>query len=204
MKKMCFRCWYATEAQHVYSDATNAQPIKYDVLARKACHGGTRAWICLCPHCLLSQAAQQCCNDFQSFQCTCCEANSKTLLQSGSMQFATARESMKSPLAKKLFQIDGVTNVFFGSDFVTVTKSDDYTWNVVKPDIFAGIMDHFTSGTPSVSCSIHLSYVHTAAPPCKLHFCPHTIRRLHLLQSLLCHKSPRNCDFSRRSADHRC
>ena len=67
-------------------------------------------------------------------------------LQGGSMQFTNARESMKSPLAKKLFQVDGVTNIFFGSDFVTVTKSDDYTWNVVKPDIFAGIMDHFTSG----------------------------------------------------------
>ena len=67
------------------------------------------------------------------------------------MQFTSARESMKSPLAKKLFQIDGVTNVFFGSDFVTVTKSDDYTWNVVKPDIFAGIMDHFTSGQPRIS-----------------------------------------------------
>lgn len=75
----------------------------------------------------------------------------QTVLESGSMQFATARESMKSPLAKKLFQVDGVTNVFFGSDFITVTKSDDYTWNVVKPDIFAGIMDHFTSGDPLVT-----------------------------------------------------
>ena len=53
---------------------------------------------------------------------------------------------MQSPLAKKLFQIDGVSNVFFGSDFVTVTKSEDYTWNVIKPDVFASIMDHFTSG----------------------------------------------------------
>ena len=73
--------------------------------------------------------------------------NLAMVLQAGSMQFGNARESMKSPLAKKLFQVDGVTGVFFGSDFVTVTKSDDYTWNVVKPDIFAGIMDHFTSGT---------------------------------------------------------
>ncbi|KAL3150734.1 NifU-like protein 5, mitochondrial [Trebouxia sp. C0010 RCD-2024] len=75
----------------------------------------------------------------------------KTVMESGSMQFGNARESMKSPLAKKLFQVDGVTSVFFGSDFVTVTKSDDYTWNVVKPDIFAGIMDHFTSGEPLIS-----------------------------------------------------
>jgi hypothetical protein len=38
--------------------------------------------------------------------------------------------------------------VFFGSDFVTVTKSDDYNWPVLKPDIFAAIMDHFSSGDP--------------------------------------------------------
>ena len=38
--------------------------------------------------------------------------------------------------------------VFFGSDFVTVTKSDDYNWPVLKPDIFAAIMDHFSSGEP--------------------------------------------------------
>ena len=53
---------------------------------------------------------------------------------------------MKSPLAKRLFQIDGVTNVFFGTDFVTVTKDEEYTWSVLKPDVFAAIMDHFTSG----------------------------------------------------------
>jgi hypothetical protein len=38
--------------------------------------------------------------------------------------------------------------VFFGSDFVTVTKSDDYVWAVLKPDIFAAMMDHFSSGEP--------------------------------------------------------
>lgn len=85
------------------------------------------------------------------------------VLQAGSMQFGNARESMKSPLAKKLFQIDGVTSVFFGSDFVTVTKSDDYTWNVVKPDIFAGIMDHFTSGI----CA------HSISPVKSVRFCWH-------------------------------
>jgi hypothetical protein len=38
--------------------------------------------------------------------------------------------------------------VFFGSDFVTITKSDDYNWPVLKPDVFAAIMDHFSSGEP--------------------------------------------------------
>ena len=67
-------------------------------------------------------------------------------LQTGSQNFSSPREAMKSPLAKRLFQIDGVTNVFFGADFVTVTKDEEYTWNVLKPDVFAAIMDHFTSG----------------------------------------------------------
>ena len=59
--------------------------------------------------------------------------------------FASAREAMVSPLAKKLFQIDGVTQVFFGSDFVTVTKSEEYGWSVIKPDVFAAIMDFYSS-----------------------------------------------------------
>lgn len=55
---------------------------------------------------------------------------------------------MRSPLAKKLFTIDGVARVFFGSDFVTVTKKEEYAWAVLKPDVFAMIMDHYSSGEP--------------------------------------------------------
>eukprot|EP00879_Flechtneria_rotunda_P001261 GHRR01001408.1.p1 GENE.GHRR01001408.1~~GHRR01001408.1.p1 ORF type:complete len:314 (+),score=93.83 GHRR01001408.1:90-944(+) len=70
------------------------------------------------------------------------------VLESGSYEFSNARAAMTSPLAKKLFCIDGVTAVFFGSDFVTVTKKDEYSWPLLKPDIFAAIMDHFSSGEP--------------------------------------------------------
>lgn len=42
----------------------------------------------------------------------------------------------------------GVKRVFFGSDFVTVTKSDDASWDILKPEIFAAIMDFYTSGQP--------------------------------------------------------
>ncbi len=69
------------------------------------------------------------------------------LVQTGSANFSSAREAMKSPLALKLFQVDGVTGVFFGSDFITVTKSDQYAWSLLKPEIFAAIMEHFTAGT---------------------------------------------------------
>lgn len=54
---------------------------------------------------------------------------------------------MKSPLALKIFNTDGVKQVFFGSDFVTVTKDDDHRWTVLKPDILAAIADHIASGT---------------------------------------------------------
>lgn len=40
----------------------------------------------------------------------------------------------------------GVTRVFYGSDFVTVTKSDDASWDLLKPEIFAAIMDFYSSG----------------------------------------------------------
>ena len=56
---------------------------------------------------------------------------------------------MASPLAKRLFAIEGVTGVFYGSDFVTVTKAEDQVWSMLKPEIFAAIMEHFTSGVCS-------------------------------------------------------
>ena len=67
-------------------------------------------------------------------------------MQSGSANFASAREAMKSPLARKIFGTDGVKQVFFGSDFVTVTKDEDFKWAVLKPDILAAIADHMASG----------------------------------------------------------
>jgi len=64
----------------------------------------------------------------------------------GSKNFASAREAMASPLAKRLFNIDGVTNVFFGLDFVTVTKSEEADWETVKPQTFEAIMNFYASG----------------------------------------------------------
>lgn len=44
--------------------------------------------------------------------------------------------------------IVGITRVFFGSDFVTVTKSEEASWDFLKPEIFAAIMDFYSSGKP--------------------------------------------------------
>ncbi|XP_043101998.1 NFU1 iron-sulfur cluster scaffold homolog, mitochondrial-like [Puntigrus tetrazona] len=76
----------------------------------------------------------------------------RVVLEAGTMDFAGPREAYCSPLARQLFRIDGVKSVFFGPDFITITKSDGQTeWRVIKPDVFAAIMDFFTSGLPVVN-----------------------------------------------------
>mmetsp|Transcript_10272 Transcript_10272/g.22035 ORF Transcript_10272/g.22035 Transcript_10272/m.22035 type:complete len:310 (-) Transcript_10272:367-1296(-) len=72
----------------------------------------------------------------------------KPVMENGIHEFPNARAGMSSPLAKRLFTIDGVTSVFFGADFITVTKKDDANWAVLKPSVFAAIMDHYSSGEP--------------------------------------------------------
>lgn len=53
--------------------------------------------------------------------------------------------------AKLLFRIDGVRGVFFAGDFITVSKQEDADWTIMKPEIFAVIMDFFASGLPIVT-----------------------------------------------------
>lgn len=54
----------------------------------------------------------------------------------------------RSPLAQRLFAIDGITGVFLGADFVTVTKAADKEWYLLKPAVLGVIMEHFTAGRP--------------------------------------------------------
>jgi len=75
----------------------------------------------------------------------------QTVMESGAAEFLSTREAMKSPLATGLFKIEGVTAVFFGSDFVTITKTDESDWAEIKPHAFAAIMDHFSSGGPLIN-----------------------------------------------------
>ena len=66
----------------------------------------------------------------------------------GTADFASADAARRSPLAERLFAIDGVCGVFLGSDFVTVAKTDDQEWAILKPQVLGVIMEHFTSGQP--------------------------------------------------------
>ena len=63
-------------------------------------------------------------------------------------EFLYQRDAMQSPLALKLFRIEGVSSVFIGYDFITVTKESDSNWQLMKPQIFADIMDFCASGLP--------------------------------------------------------
>lgn len=68
------------------------------------------------------------------------------------MDFPTPAAALCSPLARQLFRIEGVKSVFFGPDFITITKeNEELDWNLLKPDIYATIMDFFASGLPLVT-----------------------------------------------------
>jgi Fe-S cluster biogenesis protein NfuA len=71
----------------------------------------------------------------------------KTVLAEGTFEARDAEAARRSPLAEKLFGIDGVSGVFFGSDFVTVTKAEG-EWQHLKPAILGAIMEHFMTGAP--------------------------------------------------------
>ncbi len=72
----------------------------------------------------------------------------ETVLESGTAEFKGPEEATRSPLAKKLFSVEGVTGIFFGADFVSVTKDAANDWEQLKAPILAVIMEHFTTGEP--------------------------------------------------------
>ena len=74
----------------------------------------------------------------------------KAVMQNGTANFAEASEAQRSPIATRLFAIEGVAGVFLGADFVTVTKTDDRDWDVLRPQVLGGIMEHYQSGRPMI------------------------------------------------------
>jgi len=70
----------------------------------------------------------------------------QTVLDLGTADFPSLEAAGKSPLAKRIFAAGGVTGVFLGADFVTVTKAETVEWQHIKPAILGAIMEHFQSG----------------------------------------------------------
>jgi Fe-S cluster biogenesis protein NfuA len=71
----------------------------------------------------------------------------RPVLESGTLDMRDRVQAAKSPLAERLFEIANVDGVFFGSDFITVSKTDG-EWQQLKPLVLGAIMEHFMSGAP--------------------------------------------------------
>ena len=76
----------------------------------------------------------------------------RPVLEHGTLDLREPAEATQSPLAERLFGVAGVSGVFFGADFITVTKSDG-EWQQLKPMILGAIMEHFMSGEPLLAQS---------------------------------------------------
>jgi len=70
----------------------------------------------------------------------------RSVMEKGVAEFLTFDEAARSPLAQRIFGIDGVKSVFFGSDFISVTKEPEADWAFLKPRVLAAVMEHFTAG----------------------------------------------------------
>jgi Fe-S cluster biogenesis protein NfuA len=68
----------------------------------------------------------------------------------GVVDFVDRDQAQVSPLARRVFEVEGVTGVFLGADFVTVTKAAGEDWYALKPAVLGAIMEHFMSGEPAV------------------------------------------------------
>lgn len=74
----------------------------------------------------------------------------RLVMESGTANFTTREAARRSPLAERLFELDAVTGVFLGADFITVTKNGDGDWHQLKPAVLAAIMEHFVAGRPVI------------------------------------------------------
>ena len=74
----------------------------------------------------------------------------KIVMKSGVADFPSKKEAESSDLAYGLFLIQGVERVFFGNDFISVTKNETISWDILKPDVIAMIADYFVENTDGV------------------------------------------------------
>ena len=81
----------------------------------------------------------------------------QSVLDRGTADFTEADAAAVSPLAARVFAVNGVTGVFLGSDFVTVTKNDAAQWDHIKPAILGAIMEHYQSGAPVMQGTVDVT-----------------------------------------------
>ena len=83
------------------------------------------------------------------------------VMESGTADFPAPVGEDTSPLAARIFGVSGVTAVFLGTDFVTVTKAEATEWDHVKPAILGAIMEHFQSGAPVMADGVEVDGGHS-------------------------------------------
>lgn len=74
----------------------------------------------------------------------------RAVMAAGTADFPSEAAAQASPLARRIFAAGEVAGVFFGPDFVTVTKAEAADWSHVKAGVLAAIMEHFQSGAPAI------------------------------------------------------
>ncbi len=74
----------------------------------------------------------------------------QSVLATGTADFPTKDAAGKSPLAQRIFGLEGVIGVFLGMDFITVTKDEKLAWEHIKPAILGAVMEHYQSGDPAI------------------------------------------------------
>jgi Fe-S cluster biogenesis protein NfuA len=81
----------------------------------------------------------------------------RAVMASGTADFAAPELAERSPLATALFALPGVARVFFGADFITVTKTDEIVWQALRPQVLGAIVEHFVTGQPVIEGEADLS-----------------------------------------------
>ena len=75
----------------------------------------------------------------------------QSVMDIGTADFPSSESAAVSPLAERLFAVEGTEGVFFGADFVTITKTETIEWDHIKPALLGAIMEHYQSGAPVLS-----------------------------------------------------
>lgn len=74
----------------------------------------------------------------------------RNVSKEGTIFYQNESEASNSPFAKRMFAVEGVKSVFFGNDFITITRAEDLDWQVLKPIVLGAITDHYDSGEETV------------------------------------------------------
>ena len=72
----------------------------------------------------------------------------ETVMEEGTAEFTDKDDAARSPLARAIFELPGVSRVFFGDDFISVTKTDEKQWMLLKPRVLGAVMEHFSNKQP--------------------------------------------------------